>query len=210
METAIVLFLRKYWLYIVVAVAVAAWHGVVYYAGGAGPRAELEKERALHSAEVAALKAEQAADRQASEALIARKDEEHEANVGRINSEWGAYLDGLCPRGVERGVCLGPVRRPATEPVRIRAEVCNDEAGNNRLSDALQVYRTEVGRSVQAERDEHGRVLTEERRSAGALLAACQRQADALVNLQEAWAEERGINATPAIPEDVPIPGRIH
>lgn len=200
-------FLRKYWVYVVVALAVATWHGAVFYAGGRAPRAELEKERAEHRAQVAALKAEQKLDKEASDALITQKDIEHEQHVGRINADWTVYLGSLCPRGVDaRGVCLGPVVRPVAEPVRVAAEVCNDKAGNDRISEALQGYRREIGRILQQERDDRERIVAEERRGAGALLATCERQADALVNLQDVWAGERAINATPPGP---PTPGRI-
>lgn len=199
-------FLRKYWLYIVVALAVAAWHAAVYYAGGVGPRADLEKERVEHRAQVAALMAEQKSDKEASNALIKGKDEELDAHAGKINADWIEYLARLCPRGIDAsGVCVGPERRPVAEPVRIAATVCGDAAGNDRLSDAVQEHRREVGRVIQAERDERDRILAEERRGAGALLKTCERQADALVNLQDVWAGERVINAPPGPPS----PGRI-
>ncbi len=200
--------LKKYWLYIVVAVAVAAWHAAVFYAGGVGPRATLDKERAEHAAQVAQLKAEAAADRAASAALIERKDGEHEANIGKINADWNEFLDRLCPGGVYGKLCVGPNGHPLEEPVRIRAKVCDDEASNNRLSDALQGYRREVDRVVKAERDQRDRILSEERRGAGELLKQCQVQTDALINLQDVWLEERGINAAPAAADDL-IPGKI-
>lgn len=183
------------WLYLAIVAGVVAYTAAVYHAGGVGPRADLAKEQALHQAEVAKLEAQQESERRQSDVYISQADFDHAENVDRVNKEWDDLVAKMCPGGVDaRGVCVGPRRDPVREPVRVTAKVCDNEAGNARLSDALQSYRADVGRFLSNERDENRRTLAAERSQVAGLLRSCQLQTDSLVEVQDWAAAEQSIH----------------
>lgn len=187
---------KKLLPYIIGAVLVASYTVAVYWAGGRGPRADLEKEKAEHRADVAQIKADMAKQKGDSDALIAKLNGDHAANVKQIGEDWAAFVGAICPGGVDGGVCrsLRPVSRPAAEPVRIVSGVCEDAARDDRLSDALSLYRDEVQRAFAAEREFNRRVIDGERAEVAGLLEACQKQTGALINVQDWAGGERAIH----------------
>lgn len=101
-----------------VVLAVVALLGLVYRAGGSAPRAELRAYRA----EVAAQAKQAKLDKEKS-------DREYAMDVANREFAWAEWL-----------------RKHPLQTRRVVAGVCSDNAGNQRLSRAVDEYRTEMGR----------------------------------------------------------------
>lgn len=116
--------------YLLIAALVAAIVGGIYYAGGVTPRRELVQFKAEAAAKTAAVEAKMAADKEASDQFIAKKDYDHETAIAAIRADW----------------MLDRAGRNATKPVPIATGLCENQAGNAAVSDAVQEYVSAVGR----------------------------------------------------------------
>lgn len=141
--------------------------GATYWAGGRAPRAELEAERAKVAQERAEQEAEDNADVAASSIYVTTLEEEHAEKLKAVDAGWAAYFASLPKQ---------PSSKPASKPVQPSPQVCADQAGNNRLSDALALFREEV-RAVIADERSAARASRED---AARLLVVCDKQASAL------------------------------
>lgn len=180
--------LRKYWLHILIAVAVAAWHGVVYWAGGSGPRAELEKERAERAA------AEERADfvDELSAEATEQSNKELTDEKSRINAKWAPLVNFQKKRAEDAARARDDLDRRLRdalgkqEPVRPTPGCPESGPGGDRLPDAVERY-------IAAERSREER----ERADASGLLQTCQVQAGTLKNSGEWARRQRLINEPP-------------
>lgn len=111
-------FLLAYWKYIAIALVVVAYTGIVYHAGGNGPRAEL---KTIQDAAIA-YKTESAR-------IAKEKDDEYQRNITTVAAAWAAYR----------------LRHPIVETVRVDSRVCEDGAGNSVVSASVGEYISAVG-----------------------------------------------------------------
>lgn len=155
---ALFAFFGKYWLHMAIAAGVLALAGVIYYEGGRAPRAERDKERAENAALTAQREAEDLEDVLESEGYVHELDAAYDERHARLNRTWDAELERV---RLERDAATA-----ASQSVRFRAEVCTDQAGNDRLSDAISEYRAGVRAAV-----------ADYRSAVGAQLKLCGRQA---------------------------------
>lgn len=158
-----------------IALVVIAAEGAVYWAGGVGPRADLEKmvlEVKARTAEIRAMEARAASERQT---LITEKDAERAKTAEVVSVAWSAEY-----RRLQQSASAGG--RTPGKSARIVASVCNDPATDQRLSDAVSKsrdgYRSEIGRY---------------RQGIAGLLEACQLQTGDLINVQQYLARARKI-----------------
>lgn len=181
--------LKKFWPYIAVGIAVLVVVGIIYHAGGVGPRAELAKYRAEVAGAAKMAEAAAAEKKKQSELLTKQMEAKHDEDKKQIVDDWSnytAYLAGLLKR---------PGGSAGEKSIRPVAEVCNDQAANDRLSDALQRYR-----------DEYRSAIGRERLQIAGFLEACQLQTKALVEVQEWAIQERLLN----VPLDHPAGLFLH
>lgn len=181
----LVAILKKYWLHMAIAVAVLAYTGFIYYQGGRAPRAELAERIAQDKELAAEREAEDAADLAESIEDNTKRDAQHEADLKGVAALWRAELG--------RVQHDASATTPTRQSVPITPKVCNDEAGNRRLSDALATYRSTVGDVLEKlEADDRAR-----RADVAGLLAKCHVEAsdysdavDGIQHLQELWTPE--------------------
>ena len=165
----------KVWLYLAVALAVAAYTGAVYHAGGAGPRAELagleSRVQLAHDTQVA----EDGRREREHKKLIQEKDNDRVESEALTVAAFSAYVASL--------------RAPASvagedkKPIPITSERCDDPAADKAISAAVQGFRDEVRAAVADFRDE----------VAGSLEEA-QKNTDALIRVQKWGVGEQEIN----------------
>jgi len=164
----------RVWFAVALVVAVAAYTGAVYHAGGVGPRAELHAlEDSVAHAQAAHVKEDQ---RRESLHLKLTKglDDERVKAIDTARAGWAAYNRVRKSEGRTGG---------AAQSVQVTAGRCDNEAGNAAVSAAVSVYRNAVVGAVGRFRD-----------GVAGIIETCQLQADALVRLQEWAAEEQRIN----------------
>lgn len=166
-------FVVDHWKAIVVGLLVVG--NVVFWALWRTTRAEFDAFESKVAAERAQQEEEDAVDEAASIEYVANLNREHDETKDRLNRFWAGELDRLH---------VEPGREPATKPVQPPPRVCADEAGNNRLSDALGGFREEIRAIVADERS----AARSSREDAARLLGACERQAAALDEVVR-WAE---------------------
>lgn len=110
-------------------------------------------------------------------ATTKEKDARHAEDLQEIRDYWTGYAERLR---------RGAGGRPAGEPVREPAAVCDDPARDQRLSYAVAVARSEI-------RD----ALAEYRAGVGELSEAGELQTADLIDLQETWAHRQLLNNQP-------------
>ena len=110
--------------------------GVIFYLGGVGPRAELAKYKVEVAAASARVEAKNAADKKDSDNLIKAKDQTYVEALNSVDAYWTEWMR-QHPSGEGRA-----------KPVRIVAGICQDDGGNQRLSDAVQRFRQDLSDAV--------------------------------------------------------------
>jgi len=177
--------LKAYWVHLVVAGVVLGFTVAVYHEGGRAPRAELAKVLAEVKAAKEAREAKDALDQATAKEEATRRDAERDARIARINATWDGIVAGL--RGDNAKLLYDRARiRKENESIRITAKICNDEAANNRLSDAVSSFAQEA-RSALGECRAAAQEFAAE--TAG-LLKPAEAQTGDLVDVQ-AWVESQ-------------------
>jgi hypothetical protein len=175
----------KVWLVLAIVAAFSTYTVAVYHAGGVGPRAEMAKLVASYQAAQKAQTEKDATRNAATKQLITKTEADRDANAKAAADNWTAYSKLLRERSASR-----PGK--GTEPVRVAAQVCDNADQNDRLSDAIQSYKSEVRSSL----DELWTATTERRQETGQLLVTATAQAIDYGSCQ-AWAVgEKAINAS--------------
>lgn len=199
-------FLRKWWPFIVGGLAVAGAIAVVYWEGGRGPRAELAAERAERAKAEDEFELTEIIHEERSDALVKDANEFGVALATSIQSSWQGIADGLEKQRkdadhraelAERRMRDRDGGGDAAEPVRRTPGGPDDPAGDDRLPDAVERYVAEV-RSI----------LGRERAETAGLLEACEQQTGALTIAQKWAADEREVNRydRPLLPAESPAP----
>lgn len=151
-----------WWKYAAIAAMVVGILGYTYWKGGQAPRQELADFQAQTKALSNAISKKMALDRATSDKLIKQKDTDYEQTRSALASSWADWMR------------QHPGGGPAGQPVPFIAHVCDDNAANGRLSDAVQRYVAAVGRF---------------RARTAVLLEQCSEQSAALTCAQD-WAKQ--------------------
>lgn len=122
-------------IYIAVALAVAAAMAGVYHAGGAAPRAELERLVDKIRADTALHEAEDRRKDQASTHLVDTLETEHAHEIAKNDADWDAYL-------AERlRLANNAVAAKRAQPAPTVARITGDPDKDLGLSHAIEAYR---------------------------------------------------------------------
>lgn len=168
----------KVWGYLVAAVIVAVYTGVVYHQGGEGPRAKLasltksiKDAQTIHEAEDKRKEAE-------SITAIATKDADYEKNLLVVSNAWKSYADSLRVKPGGSSAGQGPKPDQA-----ITSLACNDPAKDALVSAAIEGARREVRAAI-----------TEYRIGLAGLFEQADKQAEQLITLQAEIVELARVN----------------
>lgn len=190
---ALVNFLRAYWVYIAVGVAVLGVVAGIYREGGRAPRAELAEYKAqIEAAEDEAVLLDALKEEQSDEATKT-SDQDLKQQREQINRTWAgvtADLEKTAADAARRAAELDRKLRDATgsagtgsQSVREPTGSPDQAAGSDGLPDAVERYLAEVRSTLAGERAEASR-----------LFQACHGQTAALVIGQSWVGKQKVIN----------------
>lgn len=146
------------WKYVLIAVLILLLGTVskLYF----NESAKYEAFVAQVAATAAIQKAEQAKDKETSDAFIATKEKEHVEELANIHSAWRAELDGLRKHSGRIG---------AAKSVPVTARICENASANERLSNAVQIFERQTEDAINVYQDGVGRLLENADSDAAAL-----------------------------------------
>ena len=167
--------LKNQWTYIVIVIVGAIAYGGFWHLRATSIQNAFDKFK--NDVQAATLKhqAEDLAKVETTAAIIKGKDDEREKLLADTGAAWSAEL----VRMRDKYDTLSKGQKPT----RVTATICNGQNANQRLSDALESYRTESRRILSTERQETGR-----------LLAICESQTAEWNNLKSGIAAIRNAN----------------
>lgn len=166
------------WAAVIAVVAFAVYTGVVYRAGGAGPRADL---RALQTSIKQAQEQHAKAERQrtaAHNAVIEEKDNERKEAVARVSHSWAEFVAGLHDARSRAA--------DSAKSIPVVTNRCDNATGNAAVSAAVSEFSRETRAAVGDFVEETARELEQ-----------ADLNTDQLIRLQAALARLREANAAP-------------
>ncbi len=207
MPTILLTFLRAYWSYVAIGVAVLAVASGIYWEGGRAPRAQLAQERAERDAAEEEFEFFEVLHEERSDELVAQANEAGKILASGINNSWQNVVWDLEDKrsaaikraldaeqrlrdGKNRG---GPAAKPVPEPTGGGSNA----AEGNGLPDAVERYVAEVRSVVAGERAETAR-----------LLQVCEGQTGQLTIVQKWAAGEKVLNQPETAPGGKPLPAK--